>query len=335
MNIFLNDYNDIGHKAVLEKLQTIEKCGHYGYGYDIYTAQAKALIRKEVDDESVAVEFVSGGTMANIIALTSSLRGYEGIIAARTGHINAHEAGSIEATAHKIEGIDTEDGKLTAALLEKKIAELTEEHHIVPRVVYISQTTELGTVYQLQELERLYDVTTKAGLYLFIDGARMAAGLAASNVGIGDLPRVCDMFTLGGTKNGALFGEAVVVKEERLKAGLRHYMKQRGAVMAKGFLLGAQFEALFDNGLYYELGRRAHQAAMDLAKAIQNRVTFYMPPVSNQIFIRYPADKIDALKVNNLFEVMPLNETERVLRFVTTYRTKPEEIESLARDLQA
>lgn len=334
MNIFVNDYNDICHEKVLKKISSIKDNGNFGYGYDEYTEKAKEYIRKDIDDESAEIEFVGGGTIANIVAISSNLMPYEGIIAAKTGHITAHETGSIEATGHKLETIDTEDGKLTAELIEKKVLSLGEEFHIEPKLVYISQTTELGTVYSLEELREIYRVCVLHGLYLYIDGARMATGLAASDIKVSDLPTVCDIFTLGGTKNGAMYGEALVIIDDDLKVNVRKFMKQRGAVMAKGFILGAQFEALFEDGLYYELGEKSFKASKKLEQALRNAgANFYQEPVSNQIFIKYPLKKIDKLAEDNLFEVMPLDNENRVIRFITTYLTTDEEIQSLANAL--
>lgn len=334
MNIFLNDYNDVCHEKVLSKIAKLEKNAHVGYGYDAHTARAKELIKKDIEDDSVEIEFVSGGTIANIIAISANLMPYEGVIAASTGHINAHEAGSIEATAHKIETIETSDGKLSADILEKKILSLSEEFHVEPKLVYISQTTELGTVYSLEEIKEIYRICVMHGLYLYIDGARMATGLAASDVKVTDLPKICDIFTLGGTKNGAMYGEALVIVDDDLKVNVRKYMKQRGAVLAKGFIIGAQFEALFEDGLYYELGKKSFENAMKLKSAFEKvGVDFYQDAVSNQVFIVYPLYKIDALSKNNMFEVMPLDEENRILRFVTTYLTTDEEIENLVSEI--
>ncbi|RVU55655.1 threonine aldolase family protein [Anaerosphaera multitolerans] len=334
MNIFLNDYNDLCHEKVYKKLATVKEKGNPGYGSDEYTERAKELIKRDLKRDDVQIEFLAGGTIANIIGISANLMAYEGIIAVESGHIVGHEAGSIEATGHKVELIYSEDGKLSGELLEKRMEDFGEEYHIVPKLVYISQTTELGTVYSYDELREIYDVCLKYGLYLYIDGARMAVGLAASDVKVEDLCDLCDIFTLGGTKNGALYGEALVIVEDELKENLRHFMKQRGAVMAKGFILGAQFEALFEDGLYYELGKRAYENSLKLSRAVEETgVSFYKKPESNQIFIVYPKSKIDELFKDNAFEVMPYDEENRVLRFVTNYRTTEEEIEGLKASL--
>lgn len=335
MNIFVNDYNDLAHEKVLEKLNTINKKGNLGYGYDDYTKKAKELIKRDLENEAVEIEFLAGGTIANIIAVTANLFPYEGIIAANSGHINAHEAGSIEATGKKIETIYSKDGKIYADELELFLDKFSEEHTISPKIVYISQTTEMGTVYTYDEIKNIYDVCLEYGVYLYIDGARMAVGLAASDIEVSDLVNICDMFTLGGTKNGALYGEALVIVSDELKQNVRRYMKQRGATMAKGFVLGAQFIGLFEDGLYYELGKKSYEMSRYLADRLKEvDLDFYQKPESNQIFILLDRELIDKLLKNNLFEIMDYNDEKKIIRLVTSYRTSKEEIDSLIEDIK-
>ncbi len=335
MNVFLNDYNDLCHEKVLEKISEVNPKGNVGYGFDSYTEGAKNLIKRDLKREDIEIEFLSGGTIANIIAITANLLPYEGIIAATTGHINAHEAGSIEAAGKKIEAVTTQDGKLNSRLIRKKYSELVEEFTISPKLVYISQTTELGTVYSLNEIKDIYNTCIELNCYLYIDGARMAVGLAASDIKVEDLCGICDIFTLGGTKNGAMYGEALVIVNDNLKRNIRRYMKQRGAVLAKGFILGTQFEALFEDGLYYRLGKTSYEKSIYLAKSLRDvGVKFYAEPQSNQVFILYPTKKIKRLAEKNSFEISPYSEDEKILRFVTTYRTTDEEIDNLIADLK-
>lgn len=335
MNIFVNDYNDLAHEKVLEKLNIVNKNGNLGYGYDDYTKKAKELIKRDLKNENVEIEFLAGGTIANIIAVTANLFPYEGIIAANSGHINAHEAGSIEATGKKIETIYSKDGKIYADELELFLDKFSEEHTISPKIVYISQTTEMGTVYTYDEIKNIYDVCLEYGVYLYIDGARMAVGLAASDIEVSDLVNICDMFTLGGTKNGALYGEALVIVSDELKQNVRRYMKQRGATMAKGFVLGAQFIALFEEGLYYELGKKSYEMSRYLADRLKEvDLDFYQEPESNQIFLLLDRELIDKLLKNNLFEIMDYNDEKKIIRLVTSYRTSKEEIDSLIEDIK-
>lgn len=335
MNIFVNDYNDLAHEKVLEKLNSVNKKGNLGYGYDDYTKKAKELIKKDLKNEDVEIEFLAGGTIANIIAVTVNLFPYEGIIAANSGHINAHEAGSIEATGKKIETIYSKDGKIYADELELFLDKFSEEHTISPKIVYISQTTEMGTVYTYDEIKNIYDVCLEYGVYLYIDGARMAVGLAASDIEVSDLVNICDMFTLGGTKNGALYGEALVIVSDELKQNVRRYMKQRGATMAKGFVLGAQFIGLFEDGLYYELGKKSYEMSRYLADRLKEvDLDFYQKPESNQIFLLLDRELIDKLLKNNLFEIMDYNDEKKIIRLVTSYRTSKEEIDNLIEDIK-
>lgn len=335
MNIFVNDYNDLAHEKVLEKLNIVNKKGNLGYGYDDYTKKAKELIKRDLKNENVEIEFLAGGTIANIIAVTANLFPYEGIIAANSGHINAHEAGSIEATGKKIETIYSKDGKIYADELELFLDKFSEEHTISPKIVYISQTTEMGTVYTYDEIKNIYDVCLEYGVYLYIDGARMAVGLAASDIEVSDLVNICDMFTLGGTKNGALYGEALVIVSDELKQNVRRYMKQRGATMAKGFVLGAQFIGLFEDGLYYELGKKSYEMSRYLADRLKEvDLDFYQEPESNQIFLLLDRELIDKLLKNNLFEIMDYNDEKKIIRLVTSYRTSKEEIDSLIEDIK-
>ena len=335
MNIFVNDYNDLAHEKVLEKLNSVNKKGNLGYGYDDYTKKAKELIKRDLKNEDVEIEFLAGGTIANIIAVTANLFPYEGIIAANSGHINAHEAGSIEATGKKIETIYSKDGKIYADELELFLDKFSEEHTISPKIVYISQTTEMGTVYTYDEIKNIYDVCLGYGVYLYIDGARMAVGLAASDIEVSDLVNICDMFTLGGTKNGALYGEALVIVSDELKQNVRRYMKQRGATMAKGFVLGAQFIGLFEDGLYYELGKKSYEMSRYLADRLKEvDLDFYQKPESNQIFLLLDRELIDKLLKHNLFEIMDYSDEKKIIRLVTSYRTGKEEIDSLIEDIK-
>lgn len=335
MNIFVNDYNDLAHEKVLEKLNIVNRKGNLGYGYDDYTKKAKELIKRDLKNENVEIEFLAGGTIANIIAVTANLFPYEGIIAANSGHINAHEAGSIEATGKKIETIYSKDGKIYTDELELFLDKFSEEHTISPKIVYISQTTEMGTVYTYDEIKNIYDVCLEYGVYLYIDGARMAVGLAASDIEVSDLVNICDMFTLGGTKNGALYGEALVIVSDELKQNVRRYMKQRGATMAKGFVLGAQFMGLFEDGLYYELGKKSYEMSRYLADRLKEvDLDFYQEPESNQIFLLLDREWIDKLLKNNLFEIMDYNDEKKIIRLVTSYRTSKEEIDSLIEDIK-
>ena len=316
---FKNDYSEACHPRLLLALQRmgVEQVG--GYGEDPYSEEARQLIKARIEDPTAGVFFVSGGTQANLLVIASFLRPHESVICADTGHINVHEAGAIEATGHKIHGVASSDGKLKVQDIARVLEEHTNVPHMVkPRLVYISNSTELGTVYRKDELSELSRFCREKNLYLFLDGARLGNALAvegdndrkpgrddplrlASNFSssrplgketsgtgglkLSDLPRFCDAFTIGGTKNGALFGEAVVLTHPEVVKEFPFQVKQRGALLAKGWILGVQFRELFRDDLYFELARHANRMAARLARAFQERgCPFLTEPQTNQIF---------------------------------------------------
>ena len=248
------------------------------------------------------VHFIVGGTLANTIVISAALRPWEGVIAATTGHINVHETGAIESSGHKVCSIEAPDGKLTPALVREVMrihCDGKDEHMVLPRMVYISDATELGTIYTKSELAALHDVCREFGLYLFLDGARMPAALVAegNDLDITDFGKYCDAFYIGGTKNGLLFGEAVVITNNDLKPHFRNMIKQRGGMFAKGFLFGVQFGAYFKDGLWLEMARHAVTQAQRIAKAAEEKgYTLYAKSPTNQVFIVLSHEKIAELR---------------------------------------
>ena len=327
---FLNDYNDLAQVEILEELLACANDSYSGYGMDERSINAANMIKSALKDEHVDIHFVPGGTIANIVAIAAGLRRQESVLSAKTGHIQGNEAGAIEATGAKIELIDTEDGKLTPELVAKKLESFGPEYTTVPRVVYISNTTELGTVYTKEELKDLYDYCHSKGLYLYIDGARMAAALVSehSNLKYEDLSRLCDMFTLGGTKNGLLFGEAIVIKHPDLKKHFRNLLKQRGSIMAKGFVLGIQFEVLFkDPEKYLNSARQAYKASKILAKGFEEKgYELLNPHVSNIIFVKMTTEEFDKISQISNVSIDHKDGDKVVVRFVTDYRTTEEDV---------
>lgn len=261
------DYSEGAHERILKKLAETNLEQTPGYGEDHYCAEAAGIIRSLCGREDAAVHFLVGGTQANLTVIASALRSHQGAVGAVTAHINVHETGSIEATGHKVLALPSEDGKITAEQVEElyqaHIRDESFEHTVQPKMVYISNPTELGTIYTRAEMENLYGVCRKYGLYLFVDGARLAYGLAAqgNDLDLKSLAASCDVFYIGGTKVGALFGEAVVILNDELKADFRYHIKQRGGMLAKGRLLGIQFGELLRDGLYFELGAHADRLA--------------------------------------------------------------------------
>lgn len=338
MYFFVNDYNDICIPEILEALKKAEDERNLGYSFDTHSERAEKLIKKALDDEDVDVHFVTGGTVANILGATAGLRPEESILSPTTGHIEGHEAGSIEATGKKIETIPTEDGKLTVEKLKNKLEDFGPEYMTVPKTVYISNTTELGTVYSKSELEKIYGFCKENDLYLFIDGARMAAAIASekSNLKLEDLTNLCDIFTLGGTKNGLLFGEAIVIKNDELKKNFLNLKKQKGAMMAKGFVLGIMYETVFEkeNG-YLKGAENAYNMAKLLAEGLKDKgVPLYKDFESNQVFIERTDQEVEDLKENVAFEVTGHSENDKnIVRFVTDYRTSIEDVRGLLENI--
>ena len=255
MYFFHNDYNEACHPRILEKITQANERQFPGYGTDIHCKNAADLIRKACCNENLHVHFLVGGTQSNLIVIDSALKSYQGVIGAVSAHINVHETGAVEATGHKVIPVFSQDGKLTASqvlqIAGAHQAEEEPEHMVQPKMVYISIPTELGTMYTLEELEDISAVCRRYGLFLFADGARLGYGLCeeGNKITLADLARLCDVFYIGGTKVGAMFGESVVISNPDIAADFRYTMKQRGGMLAKGWLLGLQFEALFEDGL--------------------------------------------------------------------------------------
>lgn len=258
MYSFQNDYSEGAHPNILRALETINYHQNNSYGLDEHSHAARELIQEALEDYSADIHFIAGGTLTNLTFISHVLKPYEAVISAQTGHINTHETGAIEATGHKVISVPAEDGKLNPDLIRPVLDLHENEHWVEPRLVYISNPTEIGTLYTKEELEILYSFCQRHHLYLYIDGARLAAALAAEEVShltFPDLPKLCDAFYIGGTKSGAMFGEALVLIREDFKEHFRFNMKQRGAILAKGWMIGVQFEELFKDNLYIELGK--------------------------------------------------------------------------------
>lgn len=334
MNCFVNDYNDLCHPEVLENLLKRQEEVNIGYGYDDIVAQARKKIN-DILEHDATIYFVPTGTGVNMLGTTYNLKPHEAIISANTGHIVDDEVGAIEAKGHKVLLMDQEDGKINAEDLAKKIDSYGDFHNVLPGMVYISNVTEMGTVYRLEEIRAIYDVCKKKGVLLYLDGARLGVALQSSDIKWTDLKDICDIFTIGGTKNGALFGEAIVFNDRKLGDKFNFYMKQQGALLSKGFLLGTQYEALFTEGLYDRIAKASYESAQKLVKSLEGtNVKYAATPESNLLFFYMDNKTIEAMQENFLFEIMFPGEGESIVRFVTTYRTTDEEIENLAAALK-
>lgn len=342
MQYFHNDYNEICHPAILKKMQ--ENMGNQmgGYSEDSSCEKAAAIIRRLCKNANLAVHFLVGGTQTNLTVIAAALRPHQAAIGAQTAHINVHETGAIEATGHKVIGLPTNDGKINAEQIRNAVlmhyADSAHEHIPQPKMVYISNPTELGTIYTLNELQALSDVCKEYNLYLFVDGARLGYGLAArgNDVTFADLSRLTDVFYIGGTKVGAMFGEAVVFSNPVLAEDFRYIMKQRGAMLAKGWLLGLQYEALLEDNLYLRISDHADKMADMIRKTLKElKYPLLVEGTTNQIFPILPDALLDKLKDNFTFsEQERVDETHRAVRFCTSWATKPESVAALCEELR-
>jgi len=337
MIYFNNDYSEGCHRKVLEELLETNLVQTPGYGTDVYCAQAADMIRQRCGNEKLDVHFLVGGTQANLTVIDAALRPHQGALCAVSGHINVHETGAVEATGHKVLSVPSADGKITARQVQDVVSahrsDPDHEHTVQPKLVYISHPTELGTLYSLEELTDLSRVCRELGLYLYMDGARLGYGLAAegNDVTMADIARLCDAFYIGGTKVGALFGEAVVFSNPVMGEDFRYMIKQHGGMLAKGRLLGVQFAALLEDDLYTRMGKHADSLADQIRHVLQERkIPLLVPGVTNQIFPILPDSVIDQLKREFAFVVMDkIDETHHAVRICTSWATKPENVNAL------
>lgn len=336
---FFDDYSEGAHPRVLELLAASNLVQEPGYGDDALSRRAATLLREATGNPDAAVHFVSGGTQANLIALASMLKPYESVIAAATAHIHVHETGAVEATGHKIHTVPDRDGKLDPEQVRAVVAQHGDEHMVVPRVVFVSHATEAGTLYRKAELTALSRTCREFGLYLYLDGARLGPALAseAADLTLPELSALVDMFYLGGTKNGALLGEAIVINTPALQERFRFHLKQRGALLAKGRLLGAQFVALLQDGLYFELARHANTMATRLADGLRTLgVGFLGEPVTNQVFPILADAQVEQLRAHYGFHVWSrVDAKHSAIRLVTSWATPPEAVDGFLADFRA
>lgn len=328
---FKNDYSEGCHPDVLQALLENNLNQQAGYGEDEYSREAKILIKEKIKSQNADIYFVSGGTQANLIVISSVLRPYQCAVSASTGHILNNETGAIEATGHKILSIEKEDGKLTAEdIIPVLESHRNIPHQVMPKLVYISNSTELGTVYTLQELEDLSAFCKENRLYLFMDGARLGHGLTSeiSDLTLEKVAELTDVFYLGGTKNGALIGEAIVISNPELQQDFAFNIKQKGALLAKGRLLGIQFLELMKNDLYFDLARHANQQAMKMKNAMKGRgVQFLSDTYTNQIFPILSHELIEKLSGKFEFYVWKrIDDRFSAIRLITSWNTGDEPV---------
>ncbi|HCO73381.1 amino acid lyase [Clostridium sulfidigenes] len=338
MYSFKNDYSEGAHPRIIEALIKCNMEQSEGYGEDIFTARAIKLIKEKIRREDVDVHLLVGGTQTNLTALSAFLRPHEAVIAADTGHVLVHETGAIEATGHKVISVDVEDGKLTRKNIEAVIEEHTDEHMVKPKLVYISNSTEIGTIYKREEVEALSEVCKKHDLYLYVDGARLGSALCSNenNMKIYELAQLVDAFYIGGTKGGALIGEALVICRDTLKKDFRYHIKQKGALLAKGRILGIQFEELFKDNLYFDLATHANNMAQILKKGIVDAgYSFMINSSSNQVFPILPNKLINSLEKKYLFLIWEkIDKENSAIRLVTSWATNEEKVLEFIADVK-
>lgn len=331
------DYLEGAVPEIMQRLMETNLVQTPGYSEDVYCESAREKIRRLCDSEDAAVHFLVGGTQTNLTVICAALRPHQGVIAASTGHINVHETGAIEATGHKVLTVPGENGKLKAAQVEElcrlHYADASFEHIVQPGMVYLSYPTEYGTLYTKEELQEIYAVCRNYDMPLFVDGARLGYGLmsGACDLTLPELAKLCDVFYIGGTKCGALFGEAVVIQGEKLKKDFRYLIKQRGGMLAKGRLLGLQFDTLFTDDLYFRVCEKADRLAGKLRKAFEEKgYPMLVDSPTNQQFPVLPNEEISRLSEQFAFSFWEkVDETHSAVRFCTSWATKEEAVERL------
>ena len=334
---FQCDYNEGAHPLILQRLTETNMEQTVGYGEDQYCTQARKLIMLACEREDIDVHFLVGGTQTNTTVIAHTLRPYQGVISAVSGHINVHETGAIEATGHKVLAVPSLDGKLTATQIEEMvIAHRNEdgpEHMVQPGMVYLSFPTEVGTIYTRGELEDISLVCRKYGLPLFVDGARLGYGLCSPecNITLPQLAKLADVFYIGGTKVGALFGEAVVITNESLKRDFRYSIKRHGSMLAKGRLLGIQFATLFTDGLYMQMAQHAIDEAMRIKSALKTKgIDFLIDSPTNQQFPIFSNAQLKELSKMFRFSIwQQVDDMHTAVRICTSWATKHENVDRL------
>ncbi|MEG1967001.1 MAG: beta-eliminating lyase-related protein [Clostridia bacterium] len=311
-----------------------------GYGEDAHCDHARAMIREKCAAQNAEVHFVVGGTQANLTVIAAALRPFEGVLCAATGHINVHETGAVEATGHKVLGLSHAQGKISAQQVREAVlahrGDANFEHMVRPAMVYLSHPTEVGTLYTRRELTDMSSTCRELGVLLFVDGARLGYGLAAQkDVDLRLLASTCDAFTIGGTKQGLLFGEAIVLTNERLKDCFRYHIKQRGGMLAKGRLLGVQFEAILEGDEYVTLSANANAMAQELKRAFVARgCSLFQDTLTNQIFPILSNQALEHLKQSYVFSFWEkVDETHSAVRFCTSVLTRRQEVDALLADI--
>lgn len=338
MYSFKNDYSEGAHPKILHSLLETNLDQDEGYGEDRYSREAIEMIKAKLEKNNVDIHFISGGTQTNLIAISAFLRPHEAAIAVSSGHILGHETGAIEATGHKILSVEGKDGKLTPSDIQGVLEGHPDEHMVKPKLVYISNSTEIGSIYSKSELQELHTFCQRNQLILYMDGARLGSALCSeeNDVMFSDLPELVDAFYIGGTKNGALIGEALVICTDSLKEDFRYHIKQKGALLAKGRLMGIQFQELFRDNLFFDLATHANKMASLVKDELEKaNVKFLTYSPSNQIFPILPNSVISELQSNYAFHIWEkVDHDTSAIRIVTSWATKEEAVSSFIEDLK-
>ena len=324
-----NDYCYIAHPRIMEKLNQNLDNTYVGYGLDEHTKKASDLIKNVFKCKKADVHFLTGGTITNKILIAHCLKPFEAVISADNGHIHVHETGAIEATGHKVLVVNNSDGKVKADDVEQIVVKHTDEHMVRPKMLYISNPTEYGTIYSLAELKELYTICKKLNMYLYVDGARFACALMANEntIQASDLAKYVDAFYIGGTKNGLMMGEALVIVNDCLKEEFRYTQKHFGGLLAKGFLCGLQFEALFENNLFFEIGAYQNNLANLLTEGFkQLGIQFFTQTRTNQVFITIENDIVEQLSKYVMFDIWEKGSNQTTIRFVTHYKLEVSQV---------
>ena len=335
---FKSDYLEGAHPSIIKKLMETNTEQTVGYGEDKYCEEASEVIKELIDNENADIHFVVGGTQANLLVISSILRPHEAVIAVSSGHINVHETGAIENVGHKILTVQGKDGKIRPCDIEYVLSLHTDCHMVKPKMVFISNSTEIGTLYTLDEIQAISKCCDENDLYLYLDGARLGSALCSeiNDVELRHLARYCDVFYIGGTKNGALFGEAIVINNDELKEDFRYLIKQKGAMLAKGRLLGIQFFELFKEDLYFELAAHANAMAMKMKEGlVKLGFELFTDSYTNQLFMIIENDLVK--EIEKKYEVTffePYDENSAVIRFVTSWNTPEYVIDEFLDDMK-
>lgn len=337
MYSFKNDYSEGAHPRILEALMKTNMEQTVGYGLDEYSQMAIEYIKNKIKRNDVDIHLLVGGTQTNLISMAAFLRPHEAVISAETGHVLVHETGAIEATGHKVISVPSKDGKLKPEDIINVVEGHTDEHMVKPKLVYISNPTEIGTIYKKDELKKISEVCKEKNLILYVDGARLGSALccAENDLDISDLAKLTDAFYIGGTKSGALMGEALVICIDGLKSDFRYHIKQRGAMFAKGRILGIQFLELFKDDLYFELAKHANKMADILREGIKAAgFNFMIETSTNQIFPILSNDLIERLQENyDFFLWEKIDEEKSAVRIVTSWATDEDEVKKFVKQL--